>query len=982
MNQKNYHAVRSMARIRLDHELGDEATSLPEGRVAQVVQEVTAMLGVTDIDAGVLIAELESSYQTLIGVERALVSEDDGWTPWLQKRKADVDWFFWDRYQQYLRNGQSWPKLTVQRLDQATDRLLGYLSNPEDKGAWDRRGMVVGHVQSGKTSNYVGLICKAADAGYKVIVVLAGFHKSLRSQTQIRLEEGFLGYDRGATLNHPDGRRVAVGVGDARLYGGSRRNADSITTRADAGDFKRALAKNFAINPGSNPLLFVVKKNGSVLKNLLDWVRWVAQDKDEVGRPYIKGVPLLVIDDEADQGSIDTRAGAFDEEGKPDPDHDPTMLNKRIRQLLHTFDQSAYVGYTATPFANILIHEQERTKNEGDGLFPRSFIVSLPTATNYVGPSLIFGLPNSDGNYADALPILREIDDHADSLDLEEMSGWMPPKHNKAWVPRCGGIAAVPDSVKEAIRAFVIVCAVRAIRGDENAHNTMLIHVTRFTAVQGLVAEQVRSELTDIQRRLRLGDDGSPVPVLDEFFRLWEEDFEPTGARLRARGLAGDCAPVTWKEVKERIVSAALSIDVREINGAAGDVLDYLQHESGLNVVAVGGDKLSRGLTLEGLSVSYFLRASRMYDTLMQMGRWFGYRPRFLDLCRLYTTNDMMDWFGHIAEASEELREDFDRMAASGGTPRDFGHRVQSHPLMLVTSAVKMRNGTRVDLSFQGDISETINFWRNEPPLTRNWEAAVTLIKVAEGNGAIPTPGTIRNPSTADVGSWVWANVPASAIMGFLSDYREHEASKKVKTKLLEDYVRMEIAEGRLTRWTVFVASGSSTHKGTLGRASFNLVGRAWHARSEEERQAFEKVNHYRIRRLLSPADEAADLVQSDWDKALELATQAWEENPDPEEKKGQRPTRPSGNAIRQVRDPECGLLMLYPLDPKNEVGKDPSYRYTDKVECAARNSPVLAFGISFPFVEADKASKVRYIVNNVYWQQEFGGPDDFDGEE
>jgi len=958
-----------MVRIRLDLELGDDVASLAEGRVAQMVWEVAEMLGVSDIDVGVLIAELESSYQTLIGVERALVSEGDGWAPWLSKRKAEVDWFFWDRYQEYLRNDKSWAKLTVERLDQATDKVLGYISNPEVKGAWDRRGMVVGHVQSGKTSNYVGLICKAADAGYKVIVVLAGFHKSLRSQTQIRLEEGFLGYDRGASMNDPDGRRVSIGVGNARLYGSNRRNADSITTRADDGDFKGTLAKNFAINPGSNPLLFVVKKNGSVLKNLLDWVCWVAQDKDDEGRPYIKDVPLLVIDDEADQGSIDTRAGALDEVGKPDPDHDPTVLNKRIRQLLHTFDQSAYVGYTATPFANILIHDQERTSDEGESLFPRSFIVSLPTASNYVGPSLIFGLQNSDGEGADALPILREIRDHADSLDRDEREGWMPPRHNKGFIPLCDGKAEVPESMRHAIRTFVIVCAVRALRGDEMAHNTMLIHVTRFTAVQNLVVQQVQSELTDIQRRLRLGDENSPIPLLHEFLCLWEEDFLPTMAKLKARGLAGDCAPVSWDQLEKQLVSAALSIEVREINGTAGDVLDYLRHDSGLNVIAVGGDKFSRGLTLEGLSVSYFLRASRMYDTLMQMGRWFGYRPRFLDLCRLYTTADMVDWFGHIAEASEELREDFDRMAASGGTPRDFGHRVQSHPLMLVTSAVKMRNGTSIELSFQGDISETVNFWRKETQLSRNWDAAVSLITVAEGNGAVASRGTV---CTKSAGSWVWQNVTSAVILGFLNDYREHEASKKVKTKLLEDYIRMENEVGRLTEWTVFVASGASAVECAIGGATFRLVGRAWHT-SEEDKPALKKANHYRIRRLLSPADEAADLNQAQWDAALELAIRQWHENPDPEIKKGKRPTRPSGRAIRQIRDPKRGLILLYPLDPNDEDVKESAYRYTDKVEVNARKVPILGFGISFPYVNPDNASKVKYIVNNVYWEQEFG---------
>ncbi len=156
------------------------------------------------------------------------------------------------------------------------------------------------------------------------------------------------------------------------------------------------------------------------------------------------------------------------------------------------------------------------------------------------------------------------------------------------------------------------------------------------------------------------------------------------------------------------------SIEVRQINGSARDILDYeLNRETGLNVIAIGGDKLSRGLTLEGLTVSYFLRASRMYDTLMQMGRWFGYRPGYLDLCRLYTTPELNEWFQHITEANEELRQEFDHMAAVGGTPRDYGLKVMSHPALMITSRVKLRTGIELQLSFAGSISETVVFHRD-----------------------------------------------------------------------------------------------------------------------------------------------------------------------------------------------------------------------------------------------------------------------------
>lgn len=967
---ENYKAVRATAQMRLSQKLTPEAGSLKTEDIRQTVTRTVEFFGCDDVDIEALVADLEACFQTIIGTERTL-QDDDGHEPWLSKRKAAINWRFWSRYEQYLLREKGWPQATLDRLDETTDHVLDLLTAPDREGAWDRRGMIVGHVQSGKTANYVGLICKAADAGYKLIVVLGGFHKSLRSQTQIRLEEGFLGYERTAEAGSATAPATRIGVG---LIDPSPK-ADSITTRADDGDFKRQVANNFAINPGGHPLLFVVKKNGSVLRNLLRWVEWAASARDEHGRSYVRGVPLLVIDDEADQGSIDTREGAFTDDGAPDPDHDPTVLNRRIRQLLHLFDQSAYVGYTATPFANIFIHEKARTEQEGEDLFPRSFIVSLPTPSNYVGPAEVFGYEDQDGNEVPGLPIIRLIDDHAASLGLKETNGWMPPRHKSPHRPRYNGLDEVPPSLRQAIRAFVLVCAARLARGHTTAHNSMLVHVTRFTAVQRIVTEQIQRELHQLKRRLRYGDGDSSFQLRVELRELWEMDFQKTTSSIQGRGLIPSDLPTAWDEVEPFLEEAALSISVREINGRAGEVLDYVTHEAtGLNVIAVGGDKLSRGLTLEGLSVSYFLRASRMYDTLMQMGRWFGYRPGYVDLCRLYTTPDLTEWYSHIAAASEELREDFNRMAASGGTPRDFGHRVMSHPLMMVTSQVKMRHGTSIDVTFAGDISETINFWRTKSRLEPNWKAAQKLIEHVELQGLVPEQVHDAPVGEEYTGAWMWKGVPDSAIIDFLTAYQEHDASKKVKTKLLADYIRQEVQKDRLTSWTVLIASGESDSVEQLGSARFRLVERAWHLTGgvgisrETELELLQQQNHYRIRRLVNPADEMRDLTTAEKNLALELTKVDWAAD---EKKNGKVPDKPGGRQIRRVRPPERGLLMIYPLDP----GSTDESGTGGKVEPNATEVPVIGFAISFPAVDEKHASKVKYVVNNVYYSQEFGDP-------
>ncbi len=957
MNQ-NYKDIRAIAHMRLRRRLSDELVSLTSRQIRQEVEDAVEYWQAHGVDMDALVADLEASFQTVIGRARLLSGDSNGYHPWLGNRKGSIPWRFWERYEQFLDHEKGWPAATLRRMEESTDRVLGLLTDPTREGAWDRRGLVMGHVQSGKTSHYVGLICKAADAGYKLIIVLAGFHKSLRSQTQIRLEEGFLGYDRGATRS-PDALIKPVGAG---LLDGAPK-ADSITTRADNGDFQRQVANNFAINPGGHPLLFVIKKNNSVLKNLLNWVAWAANTSDEDGNQYVTGVPLLVVDDEADQGSVDTQRQEYDETGRPDPDHNPTAINKSIRRLLHLFDQSAYVGYTATPFANIFIHEGNKTPSEGADLFPRSFIVSLPSPSNYVGSERVFGSQRDDDN-SQGLPIIRTVTDHADTLALGERSGWMPPKHNKSHEPRYEGRDSVPPSLRKAILAFVLSIAARVARGQGNEHNSMLVHVTRFTLVQRQVAEQIRTLLAETKRRLRFGDGDSPSQLQDELRRLWETDFAPTSKQVDQAVSDQRLLVQAWLEIQPHIGAAAKSIRVREINGMAGEVLDYIEHSStGLNVIAVGGDKLSRGLTLEGLSVSYFLRASRMYDTLMQMGRWFGYRPGYLDLCRLYTTPDMKDWFAHISEASEELREDFNRMAASRQTPRDFGHRVRSHPLMMVTSQVKMRSGKQIDVTFAGDMCETINFWRDRVHLDVNRQAGQHLIQDIERSGIRPAEvqGSAKSRS--------WQGVAPSNIIEFLAAYQEHDASRKVKTTLLADYIAAENQRGHLRDWTVSLASGSHEESCQLGSVQVNLAKRAWHLvaspkeRDEQwelELRSYQDENHYRIRRLVSPTDEFIDLTTDQYRRALDQTKAAWKDDP----KGREEPTRPSGPAIRAVRPAKKGLLLLYALH--GDEGK---------VEADAIDIPVLGFAISFPMGDVRTASKVRYVVNNVYHQHELFGP-------
>ena len=898
--------------------------------------------GVTD--------ELIRRFSIWVG-EDATLMDNAGHVPWLtQERKTD--WRYWQRYREWQEGKLPWA--AVESVDKSTDSILSMLEDPTRDGPWDRRGLVVGHVQSGKTGNFTGLVCKAADAGYKIIIVLAGLHNNLRSQTQMRLDEGFLGFETGPT---PGATRL-IGVG--KIDGSPSIRPHYATNRSNNGDFNMGFVRNLGISPEERPWLFVVKKNKSVLTRLLVWLRdHVANSQDnETGRKLITHLPVLVIDDESDQASVDTGEQVVGADGLPDLEHEPTAINRMIRRILHTFTRSAYVGYTATPFANIFIHDKGETGEEGPDLFPSAFISNLAAPSSYVGPTRVFGLSAEEGREG-GLPLVRTVSDYCDE---DGRTGWMPHGHRSNFHPVHSGPHSMPDSLVEAINAFILSCATRQLRGQGDAHNSMLVHVTRFNRVQKFVHEQVQAYVNNVKQRLSLGIDEKKL--LSELKTLWERDFVPTSNEVsESLDTPDECKLPDWADVRAQLLNVLESVDVRMINGTAKDALDYADTPTGLKVIAIGGDKLARGLTLEGLSVSYFLRASKMYDTLMQMGRWFGYRHGYIDLCRLYTTSDLIEWFGHIADASEELRDEFDMMCESGGKPIDYGLKVKSHSVLMVTSRLKMRAAKPLYLSFSGQISETVAFFKESEALSKNLAALERFTDKLGGANEIPA-----QKRRGKIDKWRgahWANIDADKVATFLREYETHPESLKVNSKLLARFIEMMSLNGELTQWTVAIVSGDSEIPHQVGGRTVNLM----------KRTGKNLIDRYAIGRLLSPRDEAMDLDDSAWNAALALTQAAWKADKGRQDK-NELPAVPSGAAIRRVRGlgadgvaphPETGLLIISLLDPQKAV----------KENFPPGTPPVVAFAISFP--GSNSKTKVEYMVNNVHWQsweQQYGACD------
>ena len=866
-----------------------------------------AVAGIPIVNREVLMNDLRASLNIRIDDIQILDAKEH--KPWLDEHKTKIKWTHWNRYRRYLLESKHWDLPVVQSIDRSTDRILERLENPIEKSRpFDVRGLVMGYVQSGKTANYTGLINKAVDAGYKLIIVLAGMHNNLRCQTQARLDEELLGFETStekSTIHK--GKRIGVSLlpGEENSF-----YVAPLTSRDEKGDFKTTVGRNIGVQPTAQPYILVVKKNATILANILKYFRndsYLAEEVPGRKTKVVKNVPLLIIDDEADQASVNTNE-IEDEEGTLLSDYDPSKINKRIREIMVTFEQKAYVGYTATPFANILIHPEAPHEKYGEDLFPRSFIMNLPQPSNYSGPSELFGLTGDD----DEQPLIRKVKD-------EEMLIPTKERRNKDYDPEM-----LNDSLKEAIQAFILSTAIRRARGQKKKHNSMLIHVTRYNTVQLRIKELVEEEVVEIRRLIRYGDGTEQNMIKLELKTLWERDFKLTTMKLQATN-------DEWIDIEKELLPTVESMKVKTINGTAGDILDYQDNSQGLNVIAVGGDKLSRGLTLEGLTISYYLRASKMYDTLMQMGRWFGYRNGYEDVCRIYTTGSLITWFKHVAEATEELREEFEMMATQGATPEQFGLKIKSHPAMIVTNRAKMRNGVTLSLSFAGTISETTAIDITEKALDKNFAVAESFIRLLDSAYA----------GASEKGHIKWQDVDPKHVVDFLKEYETAATAVKADSKLIAKYIEKQAAKGELTKWIVVLISIKNGKPIQIGS----------HTIGKSERSIRQDVikGTINIGKLISGDHQLLDFTEDELEHFK------------------QKGIAKNYKLIRGEKPSHKGLLLIYPVDviiKQEDVQQGKFNSETIERVDAVKQTPI---GIGIVFPGSETAEKVDYVVNPVY---------------
>lgn len=955
MNEKEYTILKQFTRSFIDLSISQGKELRAEDIEAYINQAV--MLSKLDCDDSAktrLFIDMEYEYKIVHNKGQAIFNNYDEKREWYSNMEIK-DNFFWSRYKDYLINHSSISRISINLLDDVTlPDIMNCLGNPNDTLDKPRlrRGLIIGDVQSGKTATYTGLICKAADAGYKVVILLTGITENLRRQTQERIDEGIIGITlkkEGKIEKYP---RVGVGLDNKQI------KATSVTSTLN--DFVGNCNKITMSLANNSLVIFVIKKNVSVLQRLYNWLR--EQNIDPV-KGYVD-VPMLLIDDEADNASVNTRKD----------ETDPTRTNKLIRQICNLFMNSTYVGFTATPFANVFIDPDSVDAMQHADLFPEHFIYTLEAPSNYVGADKIF---YPEGDFYHNLRYITDIiePDYASEeyKDLVQNnsehlnSGTFYYKHKKEW----DGI--LPESLRESILCFCLANVIRDLRGQRKEPRSMLINMSRFIHVQKVitvhVAEWFEEVFNDI--RVNFNEDASKnyhLPLYGELHSLWEKHFSQVN-------------DITFARISQKsaLLAALEKIEVKMVNGSKQSAsLNYKENPS-LRVIAVGGLALSRGLTLEGLMVSYFYRNTATFDVLMQMGRWFGYRRGYEDLFQIWTSHTSALWYAEVAKASTELKNDIREMFDQQLTPKDFGIKVRDNcDDLQITASNKMRAAISKDMlySFYGNIYDTpyittkIN--HNKTNTQQVQELASRLL--SEGYTLRYTDYRKANKDvndTSDGSSRYFADVPKNIVVEFLHCIKYSMANPRFDAKNIVSFLEDEETKG-VDLWDIVFESGkSSTHYDVEGLRQVKCMERSICSTTRNIIQISTR------RRVMTGSMEGRfALSKEDIEMAENTQRKQWEA--DGENSLGREiPVRAYFRFLPK-RKPMLVIMFIKPKDADGEE-EEMLKKYRD----ALGDDCIVAFAVGCPGIN-DEGKAVKYKVNKIFQQLNIEGeePEEEDGDE
>lgn len=640
----------------------------------------------------------------------------------------------WDAHKNWLIENELLPESAIEETEKSTKRIAALLSNPEIEKLY---GLVVGYVQSGKTGHFSGLMARAADDGITFVIVLSGILNDLRNQTQVRLMKDLIG-DHHNLLTHV-----------STISTDGRKNWEILTTLEN--DVKAVTREEIPIRMNNaleenRILVAVVKKNVTVLEHLLNGIKAAGPDLCDKHR-------VLIIDDEADHATVNTGGDGDLEMSDPELDHDdedlndtsetdPSRTNQIVRRIIRAFSRSAYIGYTATPFANVLIDEKLEDEVYGKSLYPRDFIVCMKEPDAYLGPKKFFADPDfPDEDSPFTVIHSNQSADEVHSMDID------PNEEIESQIPMC---------LQDAVMDFILTGIARHLRRQKgkkmNPHHSMLVHITRLNEDQDTYTS-VLKELVDQWKQKSSMTFGDGDEFRSRLEKRWKNQFQSKNPTVES-----------WIDIEDELLKDEdedgwiHTVEVRMINSISEKDLDYSKHPEGLNVIAIGGNKLSRGLTLEGLCVSFYLRETKLYDSLMQMGRWFGYRHGYEELVRVHTSEKLLLWFEWLVKVEQAVRSDIARYAVLGRSPRDLAVRIPLHKDLRPTARNKMQAAIITISDYSNQTVQSIHL-----PLDKTSQIEENFSKSASFINKLGTHDSDNNNRTL-----CWENVDHDSVADFI----------------------------------------------------------------------------------------------------------------------------------------------------------------------------------------------------------------------
>nr|WP_321297717.1 Z1 domain-containing protein [uncultured Sphaerochaeta sp.] len=830
---------------------------------------------------------------------------------WLAK--SNFQFLRSDRYFEYLKRIKHWSEETINELNRTSLEVTTLLGNPRIEGKWSipRKGLLIGEVQAGKTANYTAVINRAADIGYQVIVVLAGGTEKLRIQTQFRLDQEFVGYTKAKL------KTTFISVENIPTSDPIQRPL-SLTSALK--DFNSSAFQTMTVGYTQNSIaLFVIKKNKTVLELLAKSFEESMQKVDG-----LINMSLLIVDDEADYASVNTHS----------KEENPTAINAGINKLLSIFARPSYLAVTATPYANIFINAD----NKKD-LFPSDYIFLISPPVTYYGADRMFG--SRCGEHPEVIvPIKNSEMRNTYCFGHKNLNAKSKKKDFVNFAIK--EFDDLPTSMIKAIRYFLVAQNAMDFLPGVNKHRTMMINVTRFIKRQQELYDVVQEWLENELKPAISMYAGSPNYATNalsgefhELFRIWKEyDIEHK-------------VMLSWNEFSSHLLETIPKVHTVVVNTKRGDEsLDYDAYSDGDRVIAIGGFCLSRGLTLEGLLVSYIYRNSLAYDTLLQMGRWFGYRNSYIEIFKVWMAEDSIDWYTFITEATQDLeRQIIEMHKDKNRKPSDFGLAVMQMPdtKLIITALSKMQNTLVAKnppeaVSISGEFFSTARLPKDPIKNERN----TLLIK----NFIRGLNAPVNNASAFNAShNCLWQGIKKEAVVSLLRKFSAGIVNQGFKLSELASYIANDYEEAF---WDVAVVSLKKDENGAIDvktSGDISTVNLSYRSGVENGEYIFVNGHHVTV---ISSGDFKIGLS----------STQIRDVKKD---MNGYLSNSDNKAYLVSERKP---ILLLYPLN----IGRHPAKNFNSN-ELFMEGKPIWALTVGFPkikWAESIQEKKFEYRLNTV----------------